>query len=143
MIEANRPVPVFIDTNIWIYALSDGQDTLKTQRARALLRRERHIVVSTQVINEITNTLLRKFNVAEDIIRRLIHTVYRKYEVLTFTEDLLLQASHLRTAYSLSFWDSTIIASALESRARILYSEDLHDGLIVHEQLSIINPLKG
>jgi predicted nucleic acid-binding protein len=142
MIESNNPQPVFIDTNIWIYAFSDMQDQVKTQRSRVLIRREKNIVLSTQVINEITNNLLRKFHVTEDIIQRLIHTMYRKYQVHTFTEPLLLDASHLRATYKLSFWDSTIVASALESGAKILYSEDLHDGLIVNHQLSVENPLK-
>ncbi len=41
-----------------------------------------------------------------------------------------------------SFWDSLIIASALHVDAKILYSEDMQDGLIVSGKLAIINPLK-
>ena len=142
MTASNNPQTVFIDTNIWIYAFSDAQDKAKTQRARALIRRERNISLSTQVINEITNNLLRKYHATEDVIQRLVRAMYRKYQVRTFTEDLLLSASHLRTAYNLSFWDSTIVASALESGATMLYSEDMHDSLVVHGQLTISNPLK-
>jgi predicted nucleic acid-binding protein len=142
MTESNNPQIVFIDTNIWIYAFVDSQDKTKTQRARALIRREQIISLSTQVINEITNNLLRKYHTSEDVIQRLVRTMYRKCQVYTFTEDLLLNASRLRTTYSLSFWDSTIVASALESGAIILYSEDMHDSLIVNNQLFIKNPLK-
>jgi predicted nucleic acid-binding protein len=142
MTASNNPQTVFIDTNIWIYAFVDAQDKTKTQRARALIRRERNISLSTQVINEITNNLLRKYHATEDVIQRLVRTMYRKYQVYTFTEDLLLSASHLRTTYSLSFWDSTIVASALESRSTMLYSEDMHDSLVVNGQLTISNPLK-
>jgi predicted nucleic acid-binding protein len=142
MTEQNNLQIVFIDTNIWIYAFVDAQDTTKTQRARAIIRREQMIALSTQVINEITNNLLRKYHATEDVIQRLVRTMYRKYQVYTFTEDLLLHASRLRTTYHLSFWDSTIVASALESGATILYSEDMHDSLIVNQQLLIKNPLK-
>lgn len=142
MTEPNNSQTVFIDTNIWIYAFVDAQDTIKTQHARTLIRRERTICLSTQVINEITNNLLRKYHATEDVIQRLVRTIYRKYQVSTFTEDLLLTASRLRSAYQFSFWDSTIVASALESGATILYSEDMHDSLIVNNQLHIKNPLK-
>jgi predicted nucleic acid-binding protein len=94
------------------------------------------------VVNEITNNLLRKYHATEDTIQRLVRTMYRKYQILTFTEDLLLNASRLRTTYSHSFWDSTIVASALESGATTLYSEDMHDSLVVNNQLHIKNPLR-
>jgi len=35
----------FVDSNVWIYFLSDG-DTAKTEQAEALLARTRHKVVS-------------------------------------------------------------------------------------------------
>lgn len=51
-------------------------------------------------------------------------------------------ASDLRTQYSLSFWDNLIIASALEAEVSTLYSEDMQDGLIISEQIEIVNPFK-
>jgi predicted nucleic acid-binding protein len=41
--------------------------------------------------------------------------------------DLLVvkNASRLRQQYSFSFWDSLIIASALEAGVTLLYSEDM------------------
>ena len=55
----------------------------------------------------------------------------------------MLHASDLRSAYHLSYWDSLIIASALAVGATILYTEDMHDGLIVDNQLTIVNPVKA
>ncbi|MEZ4513920.1 MAG: hypothetical protein R3C62_18780 [Chloroflexota bacterium] len=46
----------------------------------------------------------------------------------------------MRERYSLSHWDSLIIATAFEAGAAQLYSEDMHSGLIVEKQLTIINP---
>ena len=58
--------------------------------------------------------------------------------------DLLVvkNASSLRQQYSFSFWDSLIIASALEAGVTLLYSEDMQDGILVAGTLEIINPFK-
>ena len=54
----------------------------------------------------------------------------------------MLSASELREAYCLSYWDSLIVTTALESGAAILYSEDLQDGLWINARLQIINPFR-
>jgi predicted nucleic acid-binding protein len=41
----------------------------------------------------------------------------------------------LRGKYSLSFWDSIIIASALNSNCNILASEDMQDGLKIDNMI--------
>ncbi len=65
------PALAFIDTNIWLYAFSDSQDKLKTQQAKGLLRRTPQIALSTQVVNEVSVNLLRKFQAAEPDIRKV------------------------------------------------------------------------
>lgn len=39
-----------------------------------------------------------------------------------------------------SYWDSLIITCALSVGATTLYSEDMHEGLVINQQLKIINP---
>ncbi len=132
----------FVDTNMWLYALSESQDKQKHRAAKSLLRRTPRIVVSTQIINEVCINLVRKFQATEDDIGKLIRSFYRKYLVIELNRSILLHASELRRAYSFSFWDSIVVASALAAKAEMLYSEDLQDGLIVQHQLRIVNPLK-
>jgi predicted nucleic acid-binding protein len=132
----------FIDTNIWLYGFSSSQDLHKTQRAKLLLRQTPLIAVSTQVINEVAFNMLRKFHADEQDIRKLIRSIYRKYLVVEFRREIVLYASDLRTAYHVSYWDSLIIASALDIGATILYTEDMHDGLLVNNQLTIRNPFQ-
>ena len=142
MIVGSPPALVVIDTNVWLYAFSQNQDQQKTQRAKALIRRTAPIALSTQVINEVSVNVLRKFQADEQDVRKLIRSFYRKYLVVEFSRSILLQASDLRIPYHLSYWDSLIIASALAAGATALYSEDMHDGLAVRDQLTIINPFK-
>ncbi|GIW02080.1 MAG: twitching motility protein PilT [Roseiflexus sp.] len=133
---------VFIDTNIWLYAFSQIQDIQKAHRARVLIRGTSQIVLSTQVINEVAVNLLRKFQAAESDIRKLIRSFYRKYLIIEHSRAILLHASDLRTVYRVSYWDSLILSSALAAGATILYTEDMQEGLMVANQLTIVNPLR-
>lgn len=84
--------------------------------------------------------LLRRANFAEEQIAQLVESFYEKYRVIELIRSVLLMASQLRQRYSLSFWDSTIVATALSAGVPILYSEDMQHGLVIEEQLQIRNP---
>ncbi|MBI1296406.1 PIN domain-containing protein [bacterium] len=134
--------PAFIDSNIWLYAFSKSQDEQKSQQARALIRGLSQIALSTQVVNEVSVNLLRKFQADERDIRKLVRSFYRKHLIVEVDRATLLQASEIRIAYQISYWDSVIVASALAVNASVLYSEDMHNGLVVNDRLPIVNPLQ-
>ncbi|MCS6909944.1 MAG: PIN domain-containing protein [Anaerolineales bacterium] len=129
----------FIDSNVWLYAFIETDEATKSERARALIQ-ENEPVVSTQVINEVCVNLLRRASFTEEQITPLVESFYEKYQVIELTKSVLLIASQLRQKYSLSFWDSTIVAAALNAGVPVLYSEDLQHGLTIEEQLQIRNP---
>jgi len=135
----NQITTCFIDTNIWLYAFIEADDTAKSATARTLIQ-ETEPVISTQVINEVCVNLLRRANFTEEQISRLVESFYEKYLVIELNRPVLLMASQLRQRYSLSFWDSTIVASALSAGVSVLYSEDMQHGLTVEEQLQVRNP---
>ena len=132
--------PCFIDSNIWLYAFTDG-DLQKKDIAQALIKTNQPIV-SVQVINEICVNLIKQANFPETQISQLIETFYQKYDVVELHKSLLLSASQLRQQYKFSFWDSMIVAAALAGEVKILYSEDMQHGLVIRETLEIINPFK-
>ncbi len=138
----NEPDQCFIDTNVWLYAFIDSEDEeerVKGRIARDLLRKV-HPVVSTQVINEVCVNLLRRTIFTEQEIRRLIKAFYEKYPVINLNQEILVSASHLRDKYTLSYWDSLIVAASLSVQVPVLYSEDMQHGLTVEGQLEIRNP---
>ncbi|MCL4861773.1 MAG: PIN domain-containing protein [Caldilineaceae bacterium] len=137
--SANALPACFVDTNIWLYAFIEADDAAKSARARQLLQGSQP-VVSTQVINEICVNLLKRRVFTEEQIRALITSFYEKYEVVELTPAVLLAASALRERYSLSFWDSLIVAGSLMAGVGMLYSEDMQHGLIVDGKLQILNP---
>ena len=128
----------FLDSNIWIYALAQ-QDSEKRDVAAKLIQ-SAGIVVSTQVINEVCVNLIKKASFSEVQVKALIADFHRGSQVVTFTADSLIQASALRESYALSFWDSLIVSSALQTQVPILYSEDMQHQLVINQQLQIINP---
>ena len=129
---------VFIDSNIWLYAFIDSLE--KTKIAKKIISKEPNIVLSVQVINEVSFNLIKKLHFDEGEIRNLIEDFYSKYEIVNFNEKNLRLASNIRTLRQISYWDSLIIASALENDCSILYSEDMQHNQIIENKLKIVNP---
>ena len=136
----------FIDSNIWVYALLEARnDAVKQRTALQLLRNlptSVSILVSVQVINEFHWTLTRKYRLADDVVfdKATNGIAALTSAVLPLKLDTYLEASNIRKQYNLSFWDSLIVASALQAGCTTLYTEDLNHGMIVGKKLHIVNP---
>ncbi len=143
MTELNKKDKIcFIDSNIWLYAFIETQDTDKSGIAKSVIQnRNIAITVSTQIINEVCVNLIRKAHFSEKKIRELVESFYNKYNVLEISKENLLKASEIREHHNFSFWDSLILASALYASAEIFYSEDMQNGFVI-EKMKIVNPLK-
>jgi predicted nucleic acid-binding protein len=122
-----------------LYAFIASQDLSKSEIAKDLIQ-QGAIVISPQVINEVCVNLLKKAQVGESNTRLLINSFYSKYRVEAIDRDLLLNSSELREKWQFSFWDSLIVSSAPRSGAEVLYTEDMSDGLVVENRLTITNP---
>ncbi len=129
----------FIDTNIWLYSFIQVQDVEKNKISRAIIK-ECEIVISTQIVNEMCVNLIKKVGFSEAEIQNLIESLYRKYTIFELSQDILLQASKIRINHSFSFWDSIVVASALDGDAEYLISEDMQDGFLLENRLKIMNP---
>lgn len=131
---------VFIDSNIWLYALIESDDP-KHKTAKEKVWQVEAPVVSSQVVSEVCVNMLKKAGQNEGFVRELVSSFYSKYTVVSLDENVLLKASDLRNKYSLSYWDSMIVAAALRASCAVLYSEDMQSGLLVDQRLRIVNPL--
>ena len=129
----------FIDSNIWLYAFIESDDAARSAGARTLIQATEP-VISTQVINEVCVNLLRQTHFTEEDVQRLIKSFYEHYSVVEMSEETLLTASELRQRYSLSFWDSMIVASAWRAGVAAVYTEDMQHGMLVEEHLQVLNP---
>jgi len=133
----------FWDSNLWIYLNTTSEDSFdveKKNKIEALLLEAFDIVVSVQVLNEVANVLLKKFQQSEAEVKSRLEQIIFQSEVVPLQELITFQALDLKSHYKLSWFDSLIAAAALNSGCDFLYSEDLQDGLLIAERLRVVNP---
>jgi len=133
----------FIDTNIWLYALFEpaGDEAEKHRLAARLTLEESATTISEQVIAEVCSNLLRRKTCTESELIGYVTSFYRRCEVIAPNLTLHQSASALRQRYHFSYWDSLIVAAALQANCGVLYTEDLHHGLRI-DSLEIVNPFR-
>ena len=131
----------FADSNIILYSIHAEQAPAKHAIATALLKSE-DIILSTQVVGEVSSVLTRKTSLSNQEIRLIAEDLYLRFPVLAIEKEDLLDSFSIRESYQFSFWDSLIVAVALRAGAKILYSEDTHDRMIIRNRLTIRNPFK-
>ena len=131
---------IFVDSNIWIYLFLQDNDKKYKLVEDFFMKEGMHsiFVISYQIINEVSNILLKN-GYTETEVKHNIEYMFKICTIQDFTKNIILLASSMREKYSLSFWDSIIVGSALFSGCNILASEDMHDGLIVNNTLLIKN----
>jgi predicted nucleic acid-binding protein len=127
----------FFDTNVLVYVI--GETDERTVQAEALVASGG--VVSVQVLNELAAVARRKLGMTWPDIEEALAAI----RVLCPSPVPLTLATHeagLRIAaqYRFHIYDALIAAAALEVDCTTLYSEDLHDGQVIDERLTIRNP---
>jgi predicted nucleic acid-binding protein len=133
----------FFDTNVFIY-LFDDADARKQATAQSLVSRALaagDTAISFQVVQETLHVLTRKFTrqvtpeVAAQILQNSLLPLWRVQP----SPALYARALALQERYAFSFYDSLIIAAALEAGSQRLLTEDLHNGQQI-DGLTIHNP---
>ena len=131
---------VFLDSNILVYCYSTT-DARKQTIARELSGMD-NVHISTQVLNETTNVLAKKYLITWVELTNLITDFEGNFIVQTLTPFEIKKACAIAGQYGFSFFDSLMIASALECHCTILYSEDMNNGQIINKTLKIVNPFE-
>jgi predicted nucleic acid-binding protein len=131
---------IFIDSNIWIYLFLQDNNKKYKITEEYLLKNNLNstFIITYQVINEAANILLKN-NFTEAEIRENIEYLLKVCTLQDFTKEIVLIASSVREKYSISFWDSIIIGSALFAKCDALVSEDMQNGLKIDNKLLIKN----
>ena len=114
----------FWDSNLWIYLFTRSEypeDIRKKHKLEIMLRSHPQIVSSVQVLNEVANALIRKYAYPEDEVRAFLKQILLLTENQPMTSDFSFRALDLKQQYQLGWYDSLIVAVALESGCRILY----------------------
>jgi len=129
---------VFIDSNLWIYLYSDeGKSAIIS---KVINQHFDHIIISTQVLGECFNVLTKKKIKTLEEVKEIIDDIASIAEVSGIDKFSVAKAFEIHTQYKYSYYDSLIIASALENDCTILYTEDLQNGQVIDDKLTILNP---
>jgi predicted nucleic acid-binding protein len=135
---------VFVDTNVFVYA-RDATEPAKLAIARDWLRSlwiEQRGRTSMQVLSEYYAAVTRKLSPGldrddawEDIESLLA------WEPQEIDRDVLTRARRIERRYSMSWWDSMIVAAAELQRCDLLLSEDLQHGQTL-SSVKVWNPFE-
>lgn len=137
-----KDAEVFVDTNILVYAYDTSAGD-KYVRAAAIIKdlwKSGRGIISTQVLQEFFATVTRKIakpldsSAAKQIVKD-----YLAWKTIVVNGEIILEAIDILTDHKYSYWDSVIIASAIEAGASKLISEDLSDRQKI-KSLTIENP---
>lgn len=131
---------VFVDTNIWIYAL-DKHDRKKQHKTRTLLKaleENQETVISTQVVQEFYVAAVKKIGI-DPLIAKGILNIFDNVEMVTVDSTLIKAAIDCHILNRLSFWDALIVSSAASANCETLWTEDLNHGQIINS-VQIQNP---
>ena len=126
----------FLDSNILVYAFTSDP---RGQKAQELLARG--CAAGVQGLNEFVNVARRKLGMTWVEVRdalAAIRTLCRT--ILPIDLDAHIDALRIAERYGLSVFDALMVATALRADCRILWSEDMHHGLMVDGRLHIANP---
>lgn len=131
---------IFLDTNVLVYCYS-GTEPVKRSVALQLVQ-QADVWVSTQVLQELSNTLRKKFQIPWPDLQLTLEEIHQNLGVFVNTYSVILDATRIANRYGFSFYDSMILSSCLANGCNILYSEDMQGGQIIDGILEIRNPFK-
>ena len=134
------PDRIFIDTNILIYFISNEKK--KKLRAKEIIFSTQEVYISAQVVSEFISVCLSKKLLSIAEITPLINNFMSALRFSSIEESTIKKALQIKQDTNFSYWDCLVIASAIENNCSILYTEDMQDGQIISDSVTIINPFK-
>jgi predicted nucleic acid-binding protein len=130
------PAKAFIDTNIVIYSL--GPNSAKASLVAPLFAH--HPTISTQVLSETANVAIKKLALPLSETGKLLAMLEATCRVEIVTPATMRRTLDIAGRYGFSWYDSLIVATALEAGCDTLYTEDLHHGQVIEGKLTVTNP---
>jgi predicted nucleic acid-binding protein len=132
----------FFDTNIFIYLYAEKEREKQTV-CKDVINKADECITSTQILNEISNVLIKKWQMPVDTVKTIHRDIIQiSDEVVYIKEDTIDKAVDLHFKYGFSYYDCLMLSSALESNCQTIFTEDMSDGQVIENTLTIVNPFK-
>src|SRR5579872_7183798 len=124
----------FLDTNIFIYEDSPAEPAKQAVAMRLIddAFASGDGIVSFQIVQEFFSVAFRRFHppMSHAEADRKLAVTFAPLLAVHSSFSLYQRALDLSRRFSLSWYDSLIVAAALQANCRILYTEDLQHGQI-------------
>jgi predicted nucleic acid-binding protein len=127
---------IFFDTNTLLYLLSS--DNKKADWVSKNLQQNN--VISVQVLNEFTSASLRKIKISNTELDEFLDLFTSTFNVKSLDIDTFETGLMISRRYGYQYYDSMIIAAALQAGCERLYSEDMQHRQVIDKRLQIVNP---
>jgi len=130
---------VFLDTNVIIYLYSADEDDKRDISYKYV--NSVNCVTSIQVMNEASNVWFRKYRLDKAKVSKYLDEIESVCDDVTLVRrETINLAMDIKERYEYSFYDSLMLASAIEADCTMILTEDMQDGQIVNGTLKINNP---
>lgn len=131
---------IFLDTNIWVYLYAQNLPD-KSVKVRDLIESNfASIIVSTQVLGEFYHVLTRKNLKPKEEAKQIVLEIVASFTIVEIDVLKVIAALEINSTYGYTYWDSLIVATALQENCSILYSEDMQADQLIEKKTKIINP---
>lgn len=127
---------VFVDSNILLYLLDSN--FRKSHIVKEIIATKP--LINSQVLVEVVNVCKRKFGYTKSECLSLWDDLHRTCTIMPIDINTTKKCNYLVKKYNFQLFDAIIVSAALQHNCEILYSEDMHNTLLVDDQLKIINP---
>ena len=132
---------IFLDSNIFIYIYSDTEP-LKSNICKNAIN-DNDCCTSTQALNELSNVCIKKWKIDISGIENAINEICSVCEIKLINEETIKNGLYLNEKYKYSYYDCLMLASALENGCQKIFTEDMHDGQVIENTLTIVNIFKS
>ena len=131
---------VFIDTNIWVYALSAQNHAKKKVAVNLIAKsyRDDVICVSSQVLKEFANFAFKKTTKSAAEINAML-TKIGSYSFVADTKELIADGVIGKETWQVGFYDALMIAAANKAGCSTIFTEDLNNGQ-KYGNVTAVNP---
>ena len=127
----------FIDTNVFIYLYSE--DEIQKQEISQRTVNKYDCIISTQVLNEFSNVCIGKLNKPTEEVELAVNEIIEQCTVSLIEKHNIKQALEIHKLYGYKYFDCLMLASALNSDCKYFITEDMADGQIINNKLTIVN----
>jgi predicted nucleic acid-binding protein len=131
---------ILLDTNIWVYLWVQSSQKKSAKAQKLVNDNFESIIVRTQILGELYNVLTKKKLKPKDEAKQIILEMVKFFTIVEIDALKVMAALDINLNYGYTYWDSLVIATALQHDCDSLYSEDMQANQLIEQKTRIINP---